>query len=332
MSQQFFGLDDQMFSDMKVDFHSFKNGEHRFRLFPPFQPGKLYHKAGLHWGFTTVDGKKKAVVCGLEQHGKCPICDQVDKNKGYIENLEASIVSELDPMKIKQVTDMVNKLKVYNENCRRKPMYLWNIRTEEGAAKVLQLTWNGHDPLFNKVKFYFKEKKIDITNPLKSYLVYCQRSGMAAKTRFQYEVLDNTEKQIDVPTLKDLSKIYIVKSLNYLAEIVKTGFVPADSEDITETNFDVKPVENSPVNQADMNPAIGGPVNNPPSILNNAQMPAMGNTQTQQQYPGMVNPVIGPTANVTAPAAQQPAKQEEKLVFTSEQDKQIQEMMAALNN
>lgn len=309
--QAYFGLDDSMFSDQKIEFHSFKNGEHKFRVLPPYAPKKLFHKVKLHWGYTTQEGKKKPLTCTKDSHGACPICDIIEKNKGMIDNIEAALVTEVDPMKRQELESKKAEMSDYNSNFRAKPTYLWNILTEEGTAKVLQLSWNGHDPLYSKIKFYFSQKRIDVTNPTQNFLMYANRSGQMAKTRYTYEVLDGTERKIDLPTLKDLSKIYTIKTPEYLAEVVNAGIIPGDNEDPNDRNFNAAPATQpaaQPVAQQAA-PVAAQPVQQP------VAQPA---PQTQVEQPVAQQPVT------PQPEAQTQVQME------PQQDAAIQEMMNAL--
>jgi len=314
MSQVGYGLSNEMFDSQRINFHSFegnKNGsakEHKFRVLPAYAPGKLFHKVGLHWGFKTADGKMKAITCALEEKGSCPICDKVNFLKGQLETIEASLTSEFDPIKRATLEKNKTDIELYISDHRRKPMYLWNVVTEEGDQKVLQLSWNGHDPLFEKIKFIFSQQKIDVTSISNSYLMYCNRSGLKAKTRYQYEMLQGFEKQLDITKLTDLAKVYVSKSLEYLQEVVDTETVPADKVDPNDRNFDAKPAKEEP------------PQNIQTDIpTTQAASPAVETAAA---------PVVETAAPIVETAAPVVTSQVE---LTSEQDKNVAEMMAALN-
>ena len=180
--ENFYGFDDGMFSaGTKIDFHGFKNGEHKFRILPPYAPGKLFLQVDLHWGFTDENGRKKALKCTKYSHKVCAICDEVDRLKGELETLKLRPTAT--PEEKNEVLKLIEAKESRISEIKKKPTYLWNILTEEGAQKVLQLSWNGHDPLMQKVKFYWEQKKINVTDPNHNYLIWCSRTGEKAKTR-----------------------------------------------------------------------------------------------------------------------------------------------------
>lgn len=235
--QQYYGFDDDMFSaGTKINFHGFKNGEHKFRVLPPYAPGKLFLQVDLHWGFTDENGRKKALKCTKYSHKTCAICDEVDKLKGQVELLKGLVPTSEDHKKelTKQITDLEARI----GDIKKKPTYLWNIMLDSGEQKVLQLSWNGHDPLNQKVKFYWEQKKINVTDPRNSYGLWCSRTGEKAKTRYQYEVLDQTVRALtDLKPLVDLGKVYKESTPQELKQIVDQGFVGLPSEDPNDRQF-----------------------------------------------------------------------------------------------
>lgn len=235
---EFHDFNDDMFaSSQKINFHGFKNGQHKFRLLPPYAPGKMYEQVGLHWGYTDENGKVKALKCTLYSHKNCPICAEVERLKGEIELIELGkgTIAYTTLAEAKAAKEVIEKR---ISDIRRKPTYLWNILTENGEQKVLTLSWNGHDPLFNKVKLYWEQKKINVTNPNENYLIFCERSGQAAKTRYNYEVLDGTTRKLeDVKNLVDLSKVYKDYTPSELQKIVDEGQASLPTEDPNDRNF-----------------------------------------------------------------------------------------------
>jgi hypothetical protein len=332
-----YGLSNEMFDTQRINFHTFegnKNGspkEHKFRVLPAYAPGKLFHKVGLHWGFRTVDGKMKAITCSLEEKGSCPICDRINALKGQKETIEAALTTEYDPQKRASLEEQLKQIEEYVSDHRRKPMYLWNIMTEEGDQKVLQLSWNGHDPLFEKIKFIFSQQKIDVTSIENSQLMYCNRSGVKAKTRYQYEMLGDYTKKLELTKLTDLSKVYVAKDLNYLQQVIETGMVPADKEDPNDRNFDTQqmPGMMPPQNIQTNIPTQAGMADTAPTTIANTQM---GNqhapTIAQQPTVNTQQPVETVQTQTTAV----PSNPQPQLNLTEEQDKNVAEMMAALHN
>lgn len=371
----YYGLSDEMFQETKVDFHSFKNGESRFRILPGYAPGKTFHKIGLHWGFTDSGGGRKAIVCTLESHDNCPICNEVNGRKERKKQIRAR-VEELEAMKatasseqqqaimaeLGQLAQEVAELDAYISEFRRKPTFLWNILTEEGTQKVLKLTYNGHEPLHSKVKWYWQNKRIDVTDPRNNMLMWVSRTGQKAQTRYSYEVLENFAKPIQFGDLTDLSKIYRIRPPEDLQKILSQGFVDS-KEDPTEQQYTVAGSGNvngttPPAGQAAPAPAAAAPnytqpqpnqsYQAPPAqpAPNPAPQPAQnpgpveqGSTSTlapapnpQGQYsqpqPQAAAPASNPAPQPTpTPQAQAPKPQIET---TPEQDQQIADMMAAL--
>ena len=233
--QQFYGFDDSMFSSQqRVDFFSIKNGEGQLRILPPYAQGQLFHKVDLHWGFTDENGKKKALKCTLYSHKSCPICKEHDRLKGEVELLKNTPTG----MSVAEINKQIEDLEKRAGDIKRKPTYLWNMLSHEGAQKVLQLSWNGHDPLLQKIKFYWEKKKINVTDPTANYSIWFQRSGQAAKTRYQYEVLEQSVMKLtNLQPLIDLSKVYKDSTPSELEAIVKAGYVGLPSEDPNDRNF-----------------------------------------------------------------------------------------------
>ena len=308
MTQQFYGFSDQMFAETKIDFHTFKNGEHRFRVLPPYAPDKLFHKLGIHWGYKDQSGGTKSLVCTLETHDTCPICDVVNaerdkhkQKKARVEELNAMLATA-DANQAAQINAEIGRVKQEQEDLyswisdfKRKPTYLWNIMTEEGGQKVLKLSYNGHEPLFNKIKFYWKERKINVSDPANNYLIWVSRTGQKAQTRYTYEVLDGSVRPIEVPELTDLSKVYRVQSPEYLRQVVEQGFVATTGKDPDPTEQDYS---------APMPGAVQQPSHAQASAPQPTAAPAPAPSVTPQpgvgQAPGVAQP--GPTSSQGQPA------------------------------
>lgn len=347
-----YGLNDEMFNDQRVNFHAFegnKNGspkEHKFRVLPAYAPNKLFHKVGLHWGYKAADGKQRALTCTLESHGSCPICDKINFLKGQLENITAALATDYDPQSRANLEQQKKDTEEYVNTHKRKPMYLWNILTETGEQKVLQLSWNGHDPLHEKIKFIYSQQKIDVTSATSSALMYCNRSGLMAKTRYQYEMLAGFEKDItgEVTTLTDLSKVYVPRSLEYLQQVVDTEMVPEDNINHNTRDIDAKPVANQPpqnaqvplgnvnaqaVESAKNTDTIQSTTNTSAQTVSPSNPPVEQNTvqQTVTNVTPVAQAQTQPQTNMETPVHTQP-----EINLTAEQDKSVAEMMAALNS
>jgi len=233
---QFNGMSDDMFDDQRVKFFKLEDGETRFRLLPPYAPKKMYFKADLHWGFTDLEGNKKALTCSKFTAGQCPICDEVERLKGMVENYKAQ-----PPNVIAQYQGEIVKLEDRIGDIKRKPTYLWNVLTDKGEQKVVSLSWNAHKPLEDKVKFYWNEKKINITDLRHNMMIWCSRTGKKAKTRYQYEVLDATASSLSLAEpLKDLSLTYMQRDFAYLSQVLNSGVTPTPNADPNDRNFDTQ--------------------------------------------------------------------------------------------
>lgn len=290
MTTEFYGFSDDMFaSSQRVGFHSFKTGQHKFRLLPPYAPGKMYEQVGLHWGFTDENNKVKALKCTKFSHKSCPICDEVDRLNGQVEMIKTGATSYPN---IKAAEEAIADIQKRVSDIKRKPTYLWNIITEGGEQKVLSLSWNGHDPLHTKVKYFWEQKKINVTNPNENHLMFCERSGQAAKTRYVYEVLDNSTKKLEgLSPLIDLSKVYRDYTPSELREILEKGFAIAPSEDPNDRNFAAEMP--SGLNQAQSTPQNSAPS----SVAQQNNFPT--------NPPASSTPTIQPTASVNDTVAQE---------------------------
>lgn len=305
--QQFHDFSSDMFeSTTTIPFHKFKDGEHKFRVAPPFAPKKLYHQVDLHWGFKDQNGGSAPLVCLMYVTGKkqpCPVCDEVER-LGAVKTAyeQAQKIGEMKATE-KLMSDI-----------RRKSTYLWNI-TVDDAAKVLQLSWNGHEPLLQKIKFYWEQKKINITAPQASYMMYCSRTGEGARTRYTYEVLDATVKQVAFDKIFDLTTIYKPLSYEQLAKIVKDGQITSKDTKHKEQDFlaNLPPAQQAPVIQQAEQKMAAEPDLDMPKAQAAAQPPA-GATQA-------------------APPAQQKQaapQPEAKVVMTKAQEESVEGMLAQL--
>lgn len=287
-----FGFSDDMFEfGNAIPFHKFKNGEHKFRVLPPFAPKKLFHKVSIHWGFRDENNRIKALQCSKDHENRCPICDEVEKMERMKSAYEtAGKISEMKAIE-KQIGDI-----------RRKPTYLWNILTDAGEQKVLTLSWNGHDPLLNEVKFMWEKQKVNVTDPKACLLMWCQRTGEKAKTRYVYKALQNTATAVSVDKLFDLTKVYKIFKYDELKKIIDDGAVMGGSEKEHEKADFV----------ADIPPA---------------QQQAA--SPVQQPAPAVTAPAAASTTPVAAPT--QPAQPTPQVQMNSSQEAEIQNMLKILN-
>jgi hypothetical protein len=168
---QFYDFSDDMFNaSQRIQFHTFKTGDHYFRVLPPFAPNQLFYKVDLHWGFTDENGRKKVLKCTKYTHKMCPICDEVEKLTAEVDMMKKN-PSGFNSNEEREMLIGEKEKKI--GDIKRKPTYLWSIVTNDGQAKVLQLSWNGHDPLWNKIKFLWENEKINVTNPSASHKLWC---------------------------------------------------------------------------------------------------------------------------------------------------------------
>ena len=339
-----YALNAEMFKSNAVNFHSFdgnKNGspkEHKFRILPAYAEGKLFHKDGLHWGFKEAGGNQRALKCTLEQYGSCPICDKIKMLKGQVENITAALTSEYDPQQRAALEQQKVDAEAYIDEHRRKPMFLWNILTESGEQKVLQLSYNAHTPLQKKVEFIFDKQKIDVTNFTNNTLMFVNRSGLKSKTNYQYEMLPGLEKDLtnEVTELSELDKIYPNRTLEYMQNVVETEIVPPEGQQKTvapedKTNYQTPSQEKVPVNNV-----AAAPMNTPDPSHNAAASEAhtqqaphpadMANAETN--VPASQNQVSTPSQTPQTEAkAHTPAPD---VNLTPEQDASVANMMNAL--
>lgn len=237
-----YGLDDSMFGDFKkVENYKLKNGEHKFRILPPFAEGQLYAFVRLHW-MSNQDGSFKIPVrclatkkAGAEE--VCPICWQAKQMKDKAANLKAT-------------GDVENgqALEDRASNINARATYIWQILDNEGQHKVLSIGYRAHEALKQKVGFYWKQKKVNVTNPERNYKIYCNRTGQKAQTNYAFEVLDGPQdvRKIDVPELHNLNEIHETRSIEEMKKIAVDGFVTIKKKDDTELptgNTESKPQE-----------------------------------------------------------------------------------------
>jgi hypothetical protein len=240
MSNEYFGFDDNMFSStQRIKFTSFKNGEHRFRVLPPFAQGKLYHQVDLHWGFTDENNKKKALKCTKYEFKTCAICDEADKAKADADMISKNPQGFASSEELKMAFD--EKMKRYSD-LKKKASYLWNIMADDGVPTVLQLSWNGHEQLFNKVRFLWEQSKINVSDANNSTQLWCSRTGQGVMTRYQFETIANSGRKLEnIGQLVDLTKVYKETTPSELKLIVDRGYVPQTLEDPNDRNFKAAP-------------------------------------------------------------------------------------------
>lgn len=306
MTTQYFGLTDDLFSDsQKIKFASFKNGEHQFRVLPPFAQGKLYHQVDLHWGFTDEQGRKKALTCTKYSHKTCPICDEADKLNGELKLMEAQ--AHTFSSKEEYEALYTEKSKRYGE-IKKKPTYLWNIINSENQVSVLQLSWNGHEPLLTKIKFLWQNNKIDVTNPENSQLLWCQRSGLGAKTRYVFELMQNSGRKLEnIGQLVDLTKVYKQYLPTDLRMVLDRGFVPNAVEDPNNRDF-TAPLPSQPAEARPLNPELTtNQVNtNVAPAISVQTMPAQNTVGLPKEAPPLVTDTTPGLQNQPAATSEAP--------------------------
>lgn len=300
---EFYGFDDSMFSaTQKIKFTSFKNGEHRFRVLPPFAQGKLYHQVDLHWAYTDENNKKKALKCTKYEFKTCAICDEADRVKAEYEMLEKNPQGFSSAEELKMAIDEKKKR---HSDLKKKASYLWNIISEEGVQSVLQLSWNGHEQLFNKVRFLWEQNKINVSDMNNNMQMWCSRTGQGVMTRYQFELIANSARKIEnVTSLIDLTKVYKETTPAELKDIVMRGYVPQTQEDPNDRNFSAPPVAGvSMAQQANQMAPQPQFVQQQPVQQQNYQTPPQ-----QVQQPVYQQPTSQPAPAGQAPVYQNPAE------------------------
>jgi hypothetical protein len=312
MSNEFFGFDDNMFNSLqKIKFVSFKNGEHRFRVLPPFAQGKLYHQVDLHWGYTDENNKKKALKCTKYEYKTCAICDEADRAKAEYEMLEKNPQGFSSPEELKMAIDEKKKR---HSDLKKKASYLWNIMADDGVPGVLQLSWNGHEQLLNKVKFLWEQSKINVTDINNNQQLWCSRTGMGVMTRYQFELIANSGRKLEnITTLTDLTKVYKETTPAELKLIADRGYVPQTQEDPNDRNFAAQlPAgtnmaaqanQMAPTPQLVQQPTQQNPVEVPTPVYQ-----AQFDQATTPQFVNTTKPEFAPTSQMQGrPPVEQPA-------------------------
>ena len=261
-----------------IPFHKFKNGAHKFRLAPPFDAKTLFHEEWLHW-MKTKEGHVRAIPCGKKHYnGQCPLCDRKHLIIRHKEHAEMT-------------GDLVKKqqMEVEARNWGARPTVLWNIMLGDDY-KVLQISTNGHVELLKKVKFWWNEKRINLTSPQQNYLIYVERTGEKSTTRYTFEVIDNVPpQQITVPKLLNLAtEVYKPIPLEEMVKITQTGFAPSweNAKKKADPNAPLAPLEG---------PIIGAA---PEQNQNSNQAPWANQQPPAGQFPPHSVP---PTQPVQAP-------------------------------
>jgi len=221
-----YGLNDEMFGSFKkVENYKLKNGEHKFRILPPFAPNKLYAFIRLHWGFSNENNNMIPIRClaskkaGSEEI--CPICKKHSEMMIEGENLLAQ-------GKLKEG----NEKKEEASKIGARATYIWQLLTEEGQHKTMSLSYRAHEALMQKIGFWWKQKNTNVTDPNRNYKIYCNRTGQKAQTNYAFEVLDGAHdiRKIDVPELHDLDNVHTMKSEAELNNILRLGYIPSSKK------------------------------------------------------------------------------------------------------
>lgn len=222
MTQEIFGLSNEMFdSYQKVDIYKFKAGEHRWRFLPPYKPNQLFSQIPIHWGYQDTDDKTFPVRC-LASTKKgwtdCPICCEHQR-----------MITEAAGLKSTGKEEDVKKAEVIEKRAgeiRRVATFNWQVLDDSGSHKVLSLTYNPNEGLKKKIGYWWKVKKVNVTDPERNYIIYCNKTGKGSQTNYQYEVEESNIRKIEVPKLYDLDNIYEPVEYEVLKQIVETGFLP----------------------------------------------------------------------------------------------------------
>ena len=256
--QNYYGFDDEMFQGNfeKLEKYKFGNGIHKIRFLPPYKPKTLYCKVDLHWGYTDATGQSYPVKCIGENI--CPLCIEHKRMKGQAD--EAMAHSGNDPEK----RDAAMELQKAAGNIRRKPTYIYQILDFNGNHKQINFTYKQHMAVYGNITFFWKEKKINVTDPAKNMIIYIDRQGKGNQTTYQIQILEDTIKKIDVPKLVILHEIHKDQSLESMQEIVKTGFLPTNGK---KKDGEQAEMQNNHQDQAE-------PMQEQPAHLNEAPPPS----------------------------------------------------------
>lgn len=350
--QQVFGLSDDMLDDgnTNIPFHKFKTGAHKFRLLPPFSATSLFWEEWLHW-IDDREGKPHAITCGKRFYRQCPLCDVKQKARAMKDNAE--LVG--DAVTKKNMETLMGKFGA-------RPTFMWHIMVGDDY-KILQLSNNGQTSLLSKVKFYWNEKRINLTDPNANYMMYVERTGEKSATKYAFEVLDTIPPaKIQLPKYIDLTTVYPPLPINEMVEVANSGFAKSYANANSQAQgaqvnpgFMQQPVSGAPVQPQTQQPAQPNMVHQPqPAAVPQAQQPVVGGSHFQTPptvsnfptpAPAVVPTVATPSADVpyqpqltVAPqpiAAAQPAvvpqQAPQAAPINSQQEAEIQNMLAALN-
>lgn len=290
---QFFDLSDDMLDDggSEIPFHKFVNGAHKFRLAPPFDQKTLFFEEWIHW-MKTVEGYPRAITCGRRFYNTCPLCERKTLLQKHRDKAEL-------------MGDAVRKQQFDNEARAwgAKPTVLWNIFLGEDP-KVLQISSNGHVELLKKVKFWWNQKRINITDPRANYLMYVERTGEKSTTRYTFEVIDSVPPAnlVILNPLINLMEVYKPIPLEEMVKITQTGYAPSypNSKKKVDPNAPLEEITGPMISQMEQQQPAA-PANQPFQAP-----PAYVAPQPQFQQPPQVTnvpPNMGHPAGPTTPHA-----------------------------
>jgi len=268
--QNYFGFDDDMFQGNfeKLEKYKFSNGIHKIRFLPPYEKGTLYFKVDLHWGYTDQNGQTYPVKCVGENI--CPICQESKRIKAQSDEMMAH--SQGDPQKIDEAKIVAKRA----NDIKRKPTYIYQILDFNGSHKQINFSYKQHMSVYGKIRFFWNERKINVTDPNRNMIVYVDRQGKGNQSTYNVEILEESIKKIDMPKLAQLHELHKDQTVESLAEIVKTGFLPTNKkkDDQATNNFH----------------GSSNPVGEPPSYMTdvppqeNSYPPHNSHQQNSQNY------------------------------------------------
>lgn len=122
----------------KTKYISLKDGTTTVRILPvpagsEIQRSKPWWSTIKHWGFVGPGGKKmSSIVCGMEIHGKCPLCQ-------YSENLYG-------------IGDQESKDLGYST--RPQNRFAYTVLTDQGEIAIMELDEKAHSAILDMVKAY----------------------------------------------------------------------------------------------------------------------------------------------------------------------------------
>jgi hypothetical protein len=277
-----YGLSDEMFGDFKKkESYKLKNGEHKIRILPPFAPNRLFAFHRVHW-FPESQGQYNIPVKCLADRKKgseevCPACERTSKMKADAANL----IATNQYAEGKELEETAVKLSA-------KATYLWQVLDPEGQHKLLSISYRAHEALKEVVGFWWRQKKVNVTNPERNYKIYCNRTGQKSQTNYAWQVLDGAQdiRKIDIPELWNLDEHFDITTFEEMANIVELGHVPSRKKTDASTTTEAQAPMENPQQQQNAPVDTAPHQATPNSQTTPKEMPAQESQNNYTQSPG----------------------------------------------